>query len=208
MALERERIVRRGQLLTWATLGYNTLEGLVAVWAGLLAGSISLVGFGIDSAIEVAASVAALWRLHVDRDSHSREQAERRTLRVIGVSFLALACYVTLDAIQALRGGEEPAESLIGIALACASLVVMPLLARRKRRVAKALSSSALAAEARQTEICVYLSVILLAGLALNATMGWWWADPVAALAMVPLIAWEGVEGLRGRRVCDDCAPL
>jgi divalent metal cation (Fe/Co/Zn/Cd) transporter len=198
-------LVRRSLTLNYATLGYNSLEGLIAIIAGLGAGSIALLGFGLDSLIEVSASVAALWRLYRDRDEQSREKAEDLTLRVIGALFLALAAYVGLDAVQTLRERTRPDESIVGIVLAALSLVVMPLLARAKRRVAFALGSGALAAEARQTTLCTYLSAILLAGLVLNATVGWWWADPVAALVMLPIIAKEGVEGLRGESACADC---
>jgi divalent metal cation (Fe/Co/Zn/Cd) transporter len=203
----RPELVRRGQWLTQATLVYNTLEGLLAVGAAVAAGSVALLGFGIDSFIEVGASLAAIWRLRIDRDSNRRALAERRALRIIGASFLLLALYVALDAADSLWRRATPRGSWLGIGVALASLVVMPWLARRKRRVAAGLQSGALRAEARQTEICVYLSAILLLGLALNAAAGWWWADPVAALAMVPLIAWEGMEGLRGRSHCDDCVP-
>jgi len=201
----RGRAVRRGQWLTWTTLGYNSLEGLLSVGAGVLAGSIALVGFGVDSFIEVTASLAAIWRLRADADSHRRAFAERRALGVIGLCFLALAVYVAVDAVRALIIRAAPKESLLGIAIAAASLVVMPLLARAKRDVAGKLGSRAIRAEARQTDICMYLSGILIGGLGLNAFFGWWWADPIAALAMVPLIAWEGREVLRGRAGCDDC---
>ena len=201
----RSRAVRRGQWLTWITLGYNSLEGLLSVGAGLLAGSVALVGFGVDSFIEVMASMAAIWRLRVDADPRGRALAERRALRVIGLCFLALAAYVAFDAARSLVLRVTPDESLLGIAIAAVSLVVMPLLARAKRAVAQALASRAIRAEARQTDICMYLSVILLGGLGLNALFGWWWADPVAALAMAPLIAWEGRETLRGRAACDAC---
>jgi divalent metal cation (Fe/Co/Zn/Cd) transporter len=203
----RTALIRRSRTLTRATLAYNVIEGLVAVGAALASGSVALLGFGIDSFIEVAASVAALWRLRADRDVARREVAERRTLRVIGISFLLLAAYVTADAAHALWARTPPEESWPGVVLAVASLVVMPWLARSKRAIATTLHSGALTAEARQTDICFYLSAILLAGLVLNATVGWWWADPVAGLVMVPLIAWEGVAGLRGRNHCADCAP-
>lgn len=197
-------MVRRGQRLTWATIGYNSLEAVVAIAAGLVAGSVALVGFGLDSIIELASGVAALWRLRADASPARRAVAERRALKVIGVSFLALAIYVLVEALRTLASGERPRESSVGIAIAIGSLVVMPMLARAKRRVAARLRSSALTAEARQTQICMYLSVILLAGLGLNALFGWWWADAVAALGMVPLIAYEGAEAVRGRTVCAD----
>ena len=203
----RQNLVRRGLLLNYATLGYNSLEGLIAIAAGLAAGSIALLGFGLDSLIEVSASLAAIWRLYRDRDQPGRAQAEQVTLRIIGALFIALAVYVTADAIRALFARSAPGESIVGIVLAALSLAVMPLLARAKRHVALAMGSAALAAEARQTVFCTYLSAILLAGLLLNATVGWWWADPAAALVMVPIIAKEGVDGLRGRSVCGDCCP-
>jgi divalent metal cation (Fe/Co/Zn/Cd) transporter len=207
VATERQGIVRRGQWLTWATLLYNSLEAVLSIGAGVIAGSVALVGFGVDSVIEFTASVAGLWRLHADINPLGRVQAERHTLRLIGLSFLALATYVTYDAAHSLSARRAPEESLPGIAIAAASLIVMPLLARAKRRVAFRLASGALAAEAKQTQICAYLSAILLVGLLLNATVGWWWADPAAALGMAPLIAWEGVQALRGRTVCcDECA--
>jgi divalent metal cation (Fe/Co/Zn/Cd) transporter len=204
----REGAVRRGQWLIWATAGYNGLEGLLSVVAAGLAGSVALLGFGIDSFIEVAASLAAMWRLRADRDPARRAHTERRTLRLIGFSFLLLAAYILFDAVSALWRHAEPNESRLGIGIAVASLIVMPFLARGKRRVAARLASKALSAEARQTDICAYLSVILLAGLALNATVGWWWADPLAALIMVPLIGWEGIKGLSGPVTCDDCLPV
>jgi divalent metal cation (Fe/Co/Zn/Cd) transporter len=207
ITVSRQALVRRSLYLNYSTLAYNSLEGLVAIAAGLTAGSIALVGFGLDSLIEVSASLAALWRLYRDNDERHRAQAELVTLRIIGALFLALATYVAVDAIHALYTRTAPDESIVGIALATLSLGVMPLLARAKGRVARALSSGALVAEARQTIFCTYLSAILLAGLLLNAAVGWWWADPIAALVMVPLIAKEGFEGIRGRSACGDCCP-
>jgi divalent metal cation (Fe/Co/Zn/Cd) transporter len=203
---ERHRLVARSRRLNIATLAYNTLEGIIAISAGLAAGSVALVGFGIDSGIELGASGAALWRLHADADVTRRAVVERRSHRVIGALFIILAIYVAVDASTALWNREAPGESPIGIALAAASVLVMPLLARAKRRVGLALGSRALTAEASQTALCTYLSAILLVGLGLNAWLGWWWADPVAALAMLPIIVREGVEGLRGAPpCCDDC---
>jgi divalent metal cation (Fe/Co/Zn/Cd) transporter len=205
----RLALVRRSRRLNYATLGYNSLEGVLSIGAGLLAGSIALVGFGVDSLIELTAGVAALWRLQADLNPARRERAERQTLRLIGFCFLGLAAYVSSESIRALGGRSAPEQSQLGIGIAAASLVVMPFLARAKRAVAFQLGSGALAAEAKQTLICTYLSAILLVGLALNALWGWWWADPVAGLAMVPLIAWEGVEGVRGRSACaEDCRPV
>lgn len=196
--LDRQRVVRRGQWLTAATFAYNSLEAAISIGAGLLAGSVALVGFGIDSLIELAASAAGLWRLRSDMDPQARPRVERAASRLIGISFLALAAYVAFEAIGSLLTGQAPDESPVGIVLAATSLEVMPVLSRLKRRVASQLGSGALAAEARQTEICAYLSAILLAGLTLNALLGWWWADPAAALVMTPLIAREGIEGIRG----------
>ncbi len=198
----RPLLVRRGLRLTYATLAYNSLEGIVAVGAGIGAGSIALIGFGVDSIIELTASVAAVWRLRADSEVARRERVEGRSLRIVGACFLALAGYVTYEAVKALLQREAPAASLIGIGLAALSLLVMPVLAHAKRRIALKLGSGALAAEAMQTAVCTYLSAILLSGLVLNAEFGWWWADPVAALAMVPLIVREGMEGVRGRSAC------
>lgn len=155
--------------------------------------------------IEVTASVAAQWRLRAHLDSQRRERVEGITVRIVGWCFLLLALYVAYDSIRSLVLRERPGESSVGIALTALSVVIMPLLARAKRRVAIGVGSRALVAEARQTSLCAYLSAIVLGGLALNALLGWWWADPVSALCMVPIIAKEGVEGLRGEKPCDEC---
>ena len=197
-APQRAALVRRGLRLNYLTIGYNVLEAVVSLAAGIAAGSIALVGFGVDSIIEVTASVAAQWRLRIDHHTERRARAELVTRRVIGVSFLALAAWVAYEAAEALWLREAPARSTVGVVVLALSVVVMPLLARAKRRVARALDSSALAAEATQTSLCAYLSAIALAGVALNTLASWWWADPVAALAMVPIITREGIEGLRG----------
>jgi len=199
----RRNLARRGRRLQYLTIGWNSAECVVALAAGFLAGSIALVGFGFDSAIEVTSSLAALWRLAHDADGRSREQAERRALRVIGVCFLLLVGYVAYEAVMALVMRRVPDASTIGIIVAALSLVVMPILVLFKRRVARELESGALEAEARQTRVCAYLSAILVAGLALNAAFGWWWADPVAALGMTPLLAREGIEAVRGRTCCE-----
>jgi divalent metal cation (Fe/Co/Zn/Cd) transporter len=202
----RASLVQRGRFLSRATFAYNAVEGIVAILAGSAAGSVALIGFGVDSGIELTASVAALWRLEKDADAAKREHAEKLTHRIIGVLFLTLALYVTVDAGIALWNGDTPEESTVGIVLAALSLLVMPLLARAKRNVAIELGSRALRAESMQTNLCTILSAILLAGLGLNALLGWWWADPIAALAMVPIIAREGLEGMRGEAPCsDDC---
>jgi divalent metal cation (Fe/Co/Zn/Cd) transporter len=200
----RRLLARRGRRLQILTIAWNSAECVIAVAAGLAAGSIALVGFGFDSAIEVISSVAALWRLAHDRDEAARERAERQALRIIGACFLGLAIYVAVDAVKALVNREPPAASVVGIVVAALSLVVMPVLVRLKRRVATQLKSSALEAETRQTAVCAFLSAILLAGLGFNAWLGWWWADPVAGLLMVPLIAKEGIEALRGETCCAD----
>lgn len=194
-------ILGRGRLLAYLTILWNSLEGIIAVSAGVLAGSIALVGFGVDSVIEVSSGAIILWRLA------SGEHRERLALRLVGVSFVALSIYVAFDAAKSLWFREPPETSYIGIAIAALSLVVMPLLARAKRNVARELNSSAMKADSRQTDLCAYLSAILLGGLTLNAIFGWWWADPVAALIMVPIIAKEGIEGLRVSRVTTAIEP-
>jgi divalent metal cation (Fe/Co/Zn/Cd) transporter len=182
--------------LNYLTIGYNVLEAIVSIAAGLVAGSVALVGFGIDSTIEVASAGAAQVRLRADMDLAKRETAERRTHRIIGVSFLLLAAYVLVEASHSLWLREQPDASPVGIIVLAASTIVMPVLGAAKRKVAFGLTSGALVSEAFQTSLCAYLSVIALAGVALNAAFGWWWADPVAAIAMVPIIAKEGMEGV------------
>jgi len=203
--LERTAVVRHGRRLEYFTIAWNGLEGLVAVAAGAIAGSISLVGFGIDSFIEVTSGSVLLWRMSVDAEVQRRELNERRALRIVGVCFLLLAVYIAYESVLDLRSRRAPEHSIPGIVLACVSLVVMPLLSRAKRKVGRALGSAAMHADAKQTEFCTYLSAILLAGLLLNAFFGLWWADPVAALIMVPIIAKEGNEGLQGK-ACDECS--
>ena len=200
-AQEHSRHVRRGRLLEYCTVGWNILEAIVSIGAGAVAGSVSLIGFGADSLIETSSGAILLWRLHDGEKGAGREQL---ALRLVGVSFLLLAVYVAVDASRALWLREPPESSPVGIAVTALSLTVMPVLARAKRRVAVAMSSSALAADSRQTDLCAYLSAILLVGLVLNAFLGWWWADPVAGLAMVPIIVREGIQALRGRK-CSDC---
>jgi divalent metal cation (Fe/Co/Zn/Cd) transporter len=200
----RPALVRRGLALNYLTIGYNVLEAVVAIGAGIVSGSVALLGFGLDSVIEVTASGAAQWRLRADIDASRRERVEHLTLRIIGWSFLALAVYVALDSANALLRREAPERSVVGLVLLALSAVVMPILARAKRTVARAMTSRALEADAMQTSLCAYLSVIALAGVAANAGLGWWWADPVAALAMVPIIAREGIDGVRAKP-CDCC---
>ena len=201
----REAVAQRGKRLEYFTIAWNSLEGLVAVAAGAIAGSISLVGFGIDSFIEVTSGATLLWRMSVDADVQRRERNERLSIRIVGACFVALAIYVVYEALTDLLRGKAPEHSIPGIALACVSLVVMPILSRAKKQVGKELSSAAMKVDAKQTDFCVYLSAILLAGLVLNAFLGWWWADPVAGLVMTPIIAKEGIAGLRGETCCDEC---
>ncbi len=196
-AISRAGIAHRGKRLEYFTIAWNCLEGLVAVIAGALAGSISLVGFGIDSFIEVTSGATLLWRMAVDADEHSRERNERLSLWIVGACFLLLSAYIAYESISDLIGGKAPERSIPGIILACVSLVVMPILSRAKKDVGRKLGSAAMNADAKQTDFCVYLSGVLLAGLLLNAVLGWWWADPVAALIMVPIIAKEGVNGVK-----------
>lgn len=201
---DRTVAVRRGRRLEYFTLAWNSLEGLVGVVAGAVAGSISLIGFGIDSFIEVTSGAALLWRMQVDEDVPRREHNERLALRIVGACFLALAVYIAIESIRDLLQHNAPERSLAGIVLACASLVAMPLLARAKRKVGNALGSAAMRADAKQADFCTWLSAILLIGLLLNALLGWWWADPVAGLAMVPIIAKEGIEGIQAK-ACGNC---
>lgn len=199
---DRQAAAERGKRLEYFTITWNSLEGLVALIAGGLAGSISLVGFGIDSFIEVASGTVLLWRMSVDADVRSRERNEQRSLRIVGVCFIALAVYILYESFSDLLGRRQPEHSMPGIVLACVSLVVMPLLARAKREIGRKLGSAAMHADARQTDFCMYLSAILLIGLLLNAGLGWWWADPIAALVMVPIIAKEGIDGMKARTCC------
>jgi len=193
-------------VLSRVSLAYNSLEAIVSLILGAMAGSISLVGFGADSVIEVSSSVVALWRLRADADLVRRARVEAVTLRLIGLSFLGLTLYILIDAGHALYLRHAPEKTVPGIFIAAASVVIMPLLARAKRRVGVRLGSRALTADAMQTSLCTWLSAIVLLGVGLNALLGWWWADPVAALCMTPIIAREGIEGLRGEEHCDDCA--
>lgn len=201
----RRDLVRRGQRLEYFTIAYNSLEGLVSIVAGAIAGSVSLIGFGLDSIIEVTSGAALLWRLHHDLDRSRREQVERTTLQIVGGCFIALAAYIAYESGTTLIHREIPQRSIPGIIVAAVSVIVMPVLARAKRKVAAAIGSGAMQADSRQTDFCTYLSAILLGGLLLNAVAGWWWADPIAGLVMVPIIAKEGVDGLKGRACCDDC---
>ena len=201
---DRAAMVRRGCRLEYFTIVWNSLEGVVALVAGWMAGSIALVGFGVDSFIEVTSGAALLWRMSADAEVQRRERNEKRALRIVALCFVGLAAYVTYESLSDLVQKHAPERSLPGVALACVSLVVMPLLSRAKRKTGYALGSAAMNADAKQTEFCAYLSAILLGGLLLNALLGLWWADPVAALVMAPIIANEGIQRLRGK-TCDDC---
>ncbi len=202
-ATNRQALAARGKRLEYFTIAWNSLEGLIAIGAGAMAGSISLVGFGVDSFIEVASGSALLWRMSVDADECRRARTETQALRAVGLCFLGLAAYVSYEAVRDLISQNAAEHSVPGIMLACVSLVVMPVLSRAKRRVGTGLGSAAMHADARQTEFCTYLSAILLGGLVLNSLWGLWWADPVAALVMVPIIVKEGIDGLRGKACCD-----
>lgn len=183
------RLRRRARLLVWATIAWNAVEAVVALTAGAAASSGALISFGLDSAVEVTAGLVALWYLRGDADERGI-----RAGRLIGLTFWALAAWVTFDAVTDIVGRERPDVSTVGIALTALSVLVMPALAVAKRRTGRALGSSALVAESNETMVCAYLSVAVLAGLSLNAAFGWWWADPVGALAMLPVILWQGWE--------------
>ena len=198
----REDYLRQGRRLEYFTVAYNSLEGVCSIVAGLIAGSVSLVGFGMDSIIEVASGAALIWRLQQDFDVRRREQVERTALRIVGLCFIALAAYILYESISTLVRRASPDRSNVGIVVAGASVVVMPLLARAKRRVALQLGSHAMQADSKQADFCGLLSAILLCGLLTNALFGWWWMDPAAALVMVPIIAKEGLDGVRGRNCC------
>ncbi len=194
----------RGRRLEYLTIAWNALEAAVALFSGIVAGSVALLGFGLDSVIEVASALILLWRLQPHIAAERREIAEQKAHRLVGVCFLLLAGYVAIESGRALWLRSVPERSIPGVAIACAAVLVMPLLGRAKRKVAEQLGSNALHSDSRQADFCAYLSGILLLGLALSWLLGWWWADPAAALVMVPIIAREGVQGLRGKG-CDEC---
>jgi divalent metal cation (Fe/Co/Zn/Cd) transporter len=200
---ERSRLVRRARLLAWAGIGWHVVEFAIALGAGLAASSIALVGFGIDSLIESAAGFVVVWRF--GRRRAHLESAEHRAQRLIAASFFVLAAYVGVEAVRTLLGGDHPEASWVGIGLAAVTAPTMPLLARAKRRVGERLGSSATVQEGVQNLLCAYLSVALLLGLGANAMLGWWWADPVAALVVGAVALREGLEGWRGDACCDAC---
>jgi cation diffusion facilitator family transporter len=205
---ERDALLTRGLRLELLTVGWNLVEGLVAILAALASGSIALLGFGVDSAIESVSGAVLLWRLDAERrgpaDEEAIERIERRAERLVGISFFVLAAYVTFDAISSLLSGERPEPSILGIAVTAVSIGVMLWLAAAKRRVAAGLGSRALAADAEQTQACWYLSVVVLIGIGLNALAGWWWADPVAALGVVVILVREGREAWLGEDEDED----
>jgi len=203
VALDRTALVARGRRLEYFTIAWNGFEAGVALVSGLLAGSIALVGFGLDSVIETISAGILLWRLRAEDNPLRRERTESTARRLVGICFLALAVYVVVESLRALWIKAQPERSIPGILIALAAVVVMPPLGSAKRRVAAQMDSRALHADSRQADFCAYLSAILLAGLLLHMVLGWWWADPVAALVMTPIIAREGVQGLRGQD-CDD----
>lgn len=206
--MARPVLIMRGLLLEYLTVGWNVIEGLVAVLAGLASGSIALVAFGIDSFVETISGVVLIWRLRTeargDLDEEAVERVERRAELLVGVSFLVLAAYVAFESIRTLLAQEAPDASPVGIVLTTVSIAVMLWLARAKMETGVALGSRALIADSKQTRACWYLSAVTLAGLGLNAVLGWWWADPVAALVIVVLLVREGWEALRGEEDDDD----
>lgn len=200
-SIARPRSLRRAYLLEAATVAWNILEGVIGVAAGVVSGSVALIGFGIDSFIETASALIVGWRIHDElrgRTPERIEQIERRAARLAGLLLLLLALYIAIDSTRRLIGfGRQAEESILGIVLTGISLVIMPILGTAKLRTARALSSASLRADAYETIACAWLSLTTLMGLALNALFGWWWADPVAALILVPLIVREGLEGWR-----------
>jgi cation diffusion facilitator family transporter len=194
-----EELHRRGLRLEWFTVTWNVIEGVVAIGAGVISGSVSLIGFGADSFIEVISAVALLWRLRKAGPYASAEErgnAERRALYLVAATFFLLAAYITYEAVGALLSREGPENSTVGLVLSVVSLLVMPALAYGKQRTGRELGSEALNADAVETWVCSYLSLALLAGVGLYAAFGWWWADPAGALAMLPVILWQGWETL------------
>jgi divalent metal cation (Fe/Co/Zn/Cd) transporter len=202
---ERRVLLRRALVLAWFTVGWNVIEGIVAIVAAVVARSQALLGFGLDSGVESLSATVVLWRLYAERrDPHRAEAVEQRALRLIGITFLVLAAFVTVESVRALIGQHEPDASMVGIVLTSVSIVVMQWLARTKRVVGIAMGSKAVQADSAQTSACVYLSVVVLGGLLLNATFGWWWADPVAGLGVVVFLVSEGREALTAEHA-DDC---
>ncbi|MFZ4272774.1 cation transporter [Streptomyces arboris] len=201
----RDALARRIRLLVAATIAYNVIEAAVALTAGTIASSSALIGFGLDSVVEVSSATAVAWQFSA-RDHAVREAREKAALRIIAVSFFALAAYVSVDAVRALTGDGEAERSVTGIALAALSLAIMPFLSAAQRRAGRELGSASAVADAKQTLLCTYLSAVLLVGLLLNALLGWSWADPVAALAIAVIAVKEGRDAWRGRGCCAPAA--
>ena len=201
----RDQAVARQKWLTGATIGWNTVEGVVAIAAGIAAGSVSLIGFGLDSGIEVSAALILAWRLAQERRTGCKQEADRRAQRLIALSFAVLAVYVGVESTRDLVLADRPEESLVGIVMAALSLAVMPALARAKRRQAPLMGSRAVEAEAKQTVLCALMSGGLLVGLGANAALGWWWADPLAGLFIASLAAYETVAVWRADSLEDTC---
>lgn len=203
-ALAQRRILhRRGLRLEYFTISWNVVEALVAITAGVIAGSVALVGFGVDSGIEVISAVGLTWRLlraGPQAEAEEESAAERRALFIVALTFFVLAAYIAYESITALAAHEEPERSTVGLVLSIVSLLVMPALAYSKQRTGRQLGSRALQADAIETWVCSYLSLALLAGVGLHAAFGWWWADAVGALLMLPVILWQGVETLQEAR--------
>lgn len=197
----RDALARRIRLLVVATIAYNLIEAAVALTAGTIASSSALVGFGLDSVIEVSSATAVAWQFSA-RDHAVREARERAALRIIALSFFALAAYVSVDAVRALTGDGEAERSVTGIAIAALSLAVMPFLSAAQRRAGRELGFASAVADSKQTLLCTYLSAVLLVGLLLNATLGWSWADPVAALVIAVIAVKEGRDAWQGKGCC------
>ncbi|WP_196421231.1 cation transporter [Streptomyces sp. E1N211] len=197
----RDALSRRIRLLVAATITYNVIEAIVAITAGTIASSTALIGFGLDSVIEVSSAAAVAWQFSAS-DHTVREAREQRTLRIIAVSFFALAVYVTFDAVRALNGTGEAERSVPGIVIAALSLAVMPFLSAAQRTAGRELGSASAVADSKQTLLCTYLSAVLLVGLVLNATLGWSWADPIAALAIAGIAVKEGRDAWQGKGCC------
>ena len=199
IATARQAVLRRRiRLLVAATITYNVVEAVVALVAGTVASSVALIGFGLDSVIEVSSAAAVAWQFA----GADPERRERTALRVIACSFFALAAYVSVEAVRALLGGGEADRSVVGIVLVAVSVVVMPFLSFAQRRAGRELGSASAVADSKQTLLCTYLSAAVLAGLVLNAALGWWWADPVAALLLAALAVKEGRTAWRGELCC------
>ncbi|MEU0158047.1 cation transporter [Streptomyces sp. NPDC006261] len=197
----REALAQRVRLLVAATIAYNVIEAIAAITAGTIASSTALIGFGLDSIVEVSSAAAVAWQFSA-RDHAVREAREQRTLRIIAVSFVALAAYVTVDAVRALAGPGEAERSVPGIVIAALSLAIMPFLSAAQRKAGRELGSASAVADSKQTLLCTYLSAVLLLGLVLNATLGWSWADPIAALVIAAVAVKEGRDAWQGKGCC------